>query len=68
MILQNLIDLGDHVVGVGGDVAALVHYDLHVVLPGGGKLAPCSILDTGVDEVQVVKDALEGRLIGRAHV
>ena len=59
MILQDLVDLGDHIVGAGGDIAALIHHDLHVVLPCGGKLAPCGVLDAGIDQVQVVEDALE---------
>ena len=63
MILQDLVDLGDHIVGAGGDIAALIHHDLHVVLPCGGKLAPCGVLDAGIDEVQIIKDALEGRLL-----
>ena len=40
-----------------------VHDDFHVVLPGSGQLAPGAVLDTRVDEVQVIKDALECRLL-----
>ena len=63
MVRQDLVDLRDHVLGVGVHVAALVHDDFHVVLPGSGQLAPGAVLDTRVDEVQVIKDALECRLL-----
>ena len=47
VVRQDLVDLRDHILGVGVHVAALVHDDFHVVLPGSGQLAPGAVR-TGV--------------------
>jgi len=62
-VFEDLVDLFDHIGRSGSYICALVEHLIHVVLPGSCELRPCSVLDTGIDEVEVIEDALESGLL-----